>query len=240
MSESETEGKVEYRNLLAGVLSHLQELEWRILIALALIAGGSWLFFELAGVVFDDEPGFRSMDEALVLALREPDDRSDPIGSPLVETAVRDITALGGTAVLTLLTASSAVFLILRGNYRTAFVLIVAVVGGTLLSMLFKDVFARPRPSLVPVETRHLSYSFPSGHAMVSAITYLTVGALLAHTQARRAIKIYILTLAVLLAAAVGISRIYLGLHWPTDVIAGWLAGVSWALAVLLIAHFWN
>ncbi len=221
-------------------LRRLGLLEPRLLLLLALIVGGMWLFAELADVVFDDEPGFRSVDEALILALREPQDLSDPIGPVTVETAVRDVTALGGTAILGFLTISAAAFLLLRGNRRTALILIVAVVGGTLLSMVFKDFFARPRPTLVPVQTEVLSYSFPSGHAMVSAVTYLTIGALLSRTQKRTAIKTYILILSVVLTLAVGFSRVYLGVHWPTDVLAGWLAGAVWALVVVFVADLWK
>lgn len=240
MSESETEGKIEFTNSLVELRRRVGAPEWRVLLLLSLIIVGVWLFAELAEVVFDDEPGFRSLDETLILALREPQDRADPVGSALVETAVRDVTALGGTAFLAFLTVSATVFLLLRGNHRTALILIVAVVGGTLLSTVFKDFSARPRPTLVPVKTEVLSYSFPSGHAMLSAVTYLTIGALLSRTQTRTAIKAYILILSILLTVAVGLSRVYLGVHWPTDVLAGRLAGAVWALIVVLVAVFWD
>lgn len=214
--------------------------EPRLLLLLALIVGGIWLFTGLVDVVFDEEPGFRSVDETLILALREPQDLSDPIGPVTVETAVRDITALGGTAILGFLTISAAAFLLLRGNRRTALILIVAVVGGTVLSLAFKDFYARPRPSLVPVQIEVLNYSFPSGHAMLSAATYLTIGALLSRTQKRTAIKTYIIVLSVVLTLAVGFSRVYLGVHWPTDVLAGWLAGAVWALMVVFVADLWK
>ena len=100
-------------------------------------------------------------------------------------------------------------------------VLLVAVGGGVLLSTLLKIGFDRPRPDLVP-HGAVVYASFPSGHAMLSAVVYLTLGALLARVQPRRLLKLYLLGLAILLTVAVGISRVYLGVHWPTDVVAGW------------------
>jgi undecaprenyl-diphosphatase len=112
-----------------------------------------------------------------------------------------------------------------------------SVIGGAILSNLLKDFFQRPRPEIVP----HLAYaantSFPSGHSMMSAVTYLTLAALLARSQERRRIKAYFLLLAVLITFLVGVSRIYLGVHWPTDVLAGWTAGTTWALLCWLVAR---
>lgn len=240
MKESDAKLSTNWSYPFGRIQRHVQALEWRILVALALIAAGMWLFTELADVVFDDEPAFQAVDEAVILALREPGELSDPVGPPAVETAVRDLTALGGTAILTLLTVNSAVILWLHGNRRSAVVLVLAVIGGTLLSLAFKDLYARPRPSVVPVDIHLVTYSFPSGHSMLSAITYLTIGTLLARATTRRSIKIYIMFLSILLAVAVGFSRVYLGVHWPTDVLAGWTAGIVWALFVWLVANFWS
>jgi undecaprenyl-diphosphatase len=112
---------------------------------------------------------------------------------------------------------------------------LVSVVGGVLISQTMKWAFARPRPDLVPHGAEVFTASFPSGHSMMSAVVYLTLGALLARTQADPAVKTYVLVMAVVLTVLVGASRVYLGVHWPTDVLAGWALGGVWALICLLV-----
>lgn len=192
------------------------------------IAALLWGFVQLAGRLLGSGP--RGFDEAVLLALRNPADLADPIGPPWLELFARDITSLGGIPVLTLVTLCSFGFLLMVRKRRTAVLLLIAVGGGLLLSSGLKDVFDRPRPDLVPHAVQVATQSFPSSHAMMSAITYLTLGALLARTQPRRRVKAYLLTSAVLLTLLVGTSRVYLGVHWPTDVLAGWWAGAAWAM----------
>jgi undecaprenyl-diphosphatase len=207
------------------------------LILLVLIAGGVSLFVELAEEVSEGET--RAVDRAVLLALREPADLADPIGPPWVEEAGRDFTALGSFAVLSLLTLTVCGFLVLDGKQHAALLVLVAVAGGIAGSHLLKEVFQRPRPDLVPHRAVVSSPSFPSGHAMQAAATYLTLGALLARVQRRRRLKALLLALAAFLTLLVGFSRVYLGVHYPTDVLAGWTAGgvwafLCWAVALLL------
>ena len=176
------------------------------------------------------EGGTVAFDNFVLLAFRNPSDLSDPIGPQWVETIMRDFTALGGFAVLTTITAIVVGFLILTRKRHAAWMVVVSIVGGTVISNLLKWTFSRPRPDLVPHGTEVYTLSFPSGHAMLSALVYLTLGALLARTQADTRVKIYLLCSAGILAFIVGISRIYLGVHWPTDVLAGWAVGAGWAL----------
>ena len=168
-------------------------------------------------------------DRHLLLALRT-GDTHEPIGPQWVETMFLDITGLGSTVIVTLVTLATAAFLFMAGRRGTAWLVLAAAGGGTLLNNLLKLIFDRARPDLVAHSVETATTSFPSGHSMLTAVVYLTLGALLARTQDKPAIRIYILSLAVFVTAIVGISRVYLGVHWPTDVLAGWIAGGAWAL----------
>jgi undecaprenyl-diphosphatase len=132
--------------------------------------------------------------------------------------------------VLTMITLAAVIYLVLAGKARVALFLLVAIGGGVVLGFALKAGFGRPRPDLVPHAVRVFTDSFPSGHSMMSAATYLTLGALLARVESYRPLKVYLVGLAVLVSLVVGISRIYLGVHWPSDVLAGWSLGAAWAL----------
>jgi undecaprenyl-diphosphatase len=168
-------------------------------------------------------------DQTILLFFRSFNDLSDPIGPPWVEEMARDITALGSYAVLSVVVCAVIIYLLMAGQRASVFWIFTAVVGGVLLSNALKLVFERPRPDIVAHAARVFTTSFPSGHATLSAITYLTLGALLAGLHETLRFKIYFLSLAILLTIAVGISRIYLGVHYPTDVLAGWCIGAAWA-----------
>ncbi len=202
--------------------------EWFLLVLLALIFGGVWSFAELADEVLEGET--RTFDETILLSLRHGQDLSDPLGPAWFEELMRDFTALGGIGILTTFTLGACGYLLLQGRRRTTLLVLISVGGGILISFLMKYGFSRPRPDLVPHVTYVATSSFPSGHSMMSAVTYLTLGGLLCRTTSRRRIKTYILVVAVLLTVLVGSSRVYLGVHWPTDVLAGWTVGATWAL----------
>lgn len=184
-------------------------------------------FIEIADEVGEGEA--RWFDEGVLLALRTADP-ADPIGPRWFEASVMDITALGGFAVLALVTLFAIGYLAVQRKWIEALTLLVATGGGTAISEGLKVGFARPRPDLVAHVVETTSMSFPSGHAMLSAVTYLTLGALLAQAQERTSVRGYILGVAIVLTLLIGLSRIYLGVHWPTDVLAGWCLGAAWAL----------
>lgn len=174
----------------------------------------------------------------LVLQLfRAQDDLSDPIGPRWVEQSAHDITALGGYPVLTLFTVITIGYLLMIRRGGAAMLVVVAIGGGTLISQGLKALFGRARPDVVPHLVDVHTLSFPSGHSMLSAVTYLTLGALIAAVQPSRRVKAYIVGCAIILALLVGVSRIYLGVHWPTDVLAGWSVGAAWALLCGAVAE---
>ncbi len=196
---------------------------------------GFWMLAELADEVVQGKT--RDLDRDVLLLFRTVQDLGDPIGPPWFEEIVRDLTAVGGIAVLTLATLAVAGFFLLGKKFASTIYLLSAVGGGVLVSTAAKGLFDRPRPDLVPHASVIHTASFPSGHSMMAAVTYLTLGVLVARTLPQIQLKVYVLTLAVIVALLVGISRVYLGVHWPTDVLAGWLAGVVWATICMLGAR---
>lgn len=213
-------------------------IELRALLPLLLVAGGIWFFGVIADEVVGVEPG--RFDRTLILALRQADDPRDPIGPVWFEEMVRDFTAFGSTGPLLFLTSAVCGYFVLRRNYHLAALMLLTVLGAFALTLLLKEGFDRPRPELVPRVTYVNTASFPSGHSTISAATYLTLGALAARLQPGRRLKIFVLAVAALLAFLVGFSRVYLGVHWPSDVLAGWTIGVVWAMVALLLSSWWR
>lgn len=177
------------------------------------------------------------LDRTLLLSLRDPRDLSDPLGGTWFEELGRDITALGGFPILTLFTLAVVGFLAFTRHRTLAWVFLATTLLALLLSSGLKAALDRARPDLVPHKTQVHSPSFPSSHAMHSAATYLTLAGLLARFQQRRRLQLFVLAVAVVVVLAVGVSRIYLGVHWPTDVLGGWVFGSGIALLTLLVAR---
>ena len=224
------------QHIIKRVAGWLPNIEPLVLVTLAVCTASLWGFIKVADEVLEGET--QAFDRWVVRAMRSPENPADPIGPAWVEEMARDVSALGGLAWIALATIVIAIYLWLARKTHMALFLVASTSGGAIVSMLLKRLFSRPRPDIVP----HLSYvytsSFPSGHSMLAAVVYLTLGSLLASVISDLTLKIYVLAVAIALTIAVGLSRIYLGVHYPTDVLAGWLAGLVWALGCWLVARW--
>lgn len=211
------------------MLNLLRRIESRALILVIGLSGALWAFFNVASEVGEGDTA--ALDRTILLALRNPADLGDPIGSRSFEEAMRDVTGLGGFTVVTLVTVVAVLAFLLHGRRRHALVMAGTVLLAELSSDVAKGFYNRPRPDLVPHGAFVYSASFPSGHSTMAAATYLTLAVLIASLEPNRATKAMVFVLAFILMAAIGFSRVYLGVHWPSDVLAGWSLGAAWALA---------
>ncbi|MFD0978195.1 phosphatase PAP2 family protein [Tropicimonas aquimaris] len=211
-------------------------VELTSLALLVMIIGGAWSFAELVDEVFNGNT--RSLDTSLLLLLRDPINPDLPRGPWWLQEMGRDLTALGGIAVLTLAIIGTTGYFLLKRRFGTALFLLVSTGGGMLLSSFAKGYFDRARPELVSHGSLVVTPSFPSGHTLMAAVVYFTLGVIVARSLPGFRLKAYVLSLAAALAMLVGISRVYLGVHWPTDVLAGWIIGAVWAALCLLVARF--
>lgn len=200
---------------------------------IALVAGGIYTFLAIAEEMSDNE--LARMDSALLLFFRDPADLSQPVGPPWFHQTVVEITTLGGYPVLVTLVAAVAGFLLVSRKFGPALFMLGSIITGTLASHLLKIVYDRPRPDLVDHLVQIHTASFPSGHATMSAVVYLTLATLIVRLVDDLAVRIYVVLVAIFLTFAVGMSRIYLGVHWPSDVFAGWALGTTWACLSWLI-----
>ena len=216
-------------------IAWLRGLEIRILLGVLVVVGGAWGFIELADEVKEGDT--QRFDDWALRALRRADNPAVPIGPKWAHEIGRDLTALGGIAALTLAIAAVAGFLFLQRNYRVMWLVLGASAGGLVLSTATKALFHRDRPELVPHLSQVMTTSFPSGHSMLSAAVYLTLGVLLARTVTDLRTKLYLVVVPLLLSFLVGLSRVYMGVHFPTDVLAGWALGIVWAVLCWLTAR---
>jgi undecaprenyl-diphosphatase len=221
-----------WRRLL-GWFTARDRSELRLLVVALGVLALALLFVDLAGEVLEGDT--QQFDERILASLRDGADPSQPIGPKWLRSAALDVTALGSATVLGLTVVAVCGFLALQGLYRYALFVFVASCGGWLLNAVLKVAFGRPRPDVVPHLREVMTLSFPSGHAMTSAAVFLTLGALLMRVSDRRVTRWYCMGVAMLATALVGSTRVYLGVHYPTDVLAGWLIGLTWALLCWLV-----
>jgi undecaprenyl-diphosphatase len=191
-------------------------------------------FFSLSRAVVRGSTG--DWDERILLAMRQANDLADPLGPRWAEEVGRDFTALGGVAVLALISVTAVAFFWLASMRKAAIYVGIASVGAILLSSGLKQAFDRPRPDLVPHGAMVYTSSFPSGHSTMSAAVYLTLGLVASRFVPRRRLKVLLIGVGIIVTVAVGISRVYLGVHWPSDVLGGWALGTCWALVCWCVA----
>ena len=223
----------ELLNAVRARLGKRDREELLLLAGMLVLVAVVWAIANLAGEVLEGDT--LEFDKKLLSALRKADDPTQPIGPPWLELVAFDLTALGGPTVLGLTVAAVVGYLLLHGLYRLSAFVVLASAGGWLLNNVLKELFARPRPDVVPHLREVMTLSFPSGHALTSAAIFLTLGALLMRVAQGRVAKFYCMFVAMMATLLVGATRVYLGVHYPTDVLAGWLIGVSWALFCWLL-----
>lgn len=206
--------------------------------ALLVLAGGAMVFLDLSEDVAEGDT--TAFDLAVLKALRLPGDPNSLIGPKWLHVAAADVTALGSVTVLSLIVVLAVALMLSLKRWSEALVVLVGAGGGVAISQGLKQLFGRERPDLVYRAVEASNPSFPSGHAMLSAVVFLTLGALAARFAPRKRVKALALSAGVLLSLLVGLSRIYLGVHWTSDVLAGWSLGAAWAMVCWVAAWAWE
>lgn len=207
-----------------------------VVVPLLLGAIGLAVFAGIAdGVASGDKQGF----DWSVLTWLHPyvDDPQRVRGPWWLREAAIDITSLGGISVLLLLALIFVFFLLVHGKKLSALLLVVGLAGGVAWSEGLKALFDRARPPAEYQVVETLNASFPSGHALLATVFYLTIGVMLTRAFPRARVKAYAVGWAVVVVLLIGLTRVYLAAHWATDVLAGWGIGAFWAVMLWLFAY---
>jgi len=208
-------------------------IDSRILVLFLTLSAGAFALLWLASEVLEGDTF--ALDRTILRDLRATQNTSVLIGPHWLPYSMIDVTSLGSVTVLTLITVLAVAFLVAVRKHTTAIFVAIAVSSGALVGSALKSLFFRARPDVVPHLVHVSSASFPSGHAMNSAVVYLTLATLLARSQQAVRVRIFLLATAIFLTMLVGISRVFLGVHWPSDVVAGWSVGAAWAVMCSLV-----
>ncbi len=215
-------------------LGNLRSSQPLLPVLVLVVLGATWGFISPADEVMEKET--HHFDETILLAMREPGNTKDPVGPPWLGEMARDITALGGFALLSGVMFVATGVALFSGKRRLAVAGVISVFVGGIFVVVLKQGFNRPRPELVEHATLVSLPGFPSGHSTMAALVWLTLGIVIARTQPRQSLRVFVVAISVAITLLVGVSRVYLGVHWPTDVLAGWTLGGAWAVLFWLIA----
>lgn len=201
---------------------------------LATVAVAVFCFLKAAALSHSET--FAATEAEILQSFRSARDPQETIGPVWLRVTAIDLTALGGTPVITLLTVLVCAYFLLRWRWRRAFFVAGAISLGAIFNSLLKALYDRARPDVVPHLTEVASASFPSGHSMMASITYLTLGALLARSTDSRRERVYFYSVSAALTLLIGFTRVFLGVHYPSDVVAGWAGGFAWAVLCSVMA----
>ena len=177
------------------------------------------------------------LDQAILRALLYTGEPARPLGPDWLREAGRDLTALGSISVLVFISLAVGGWLALKRRWRSVLAMAATIIPGVLLSFGLKRLFSQPRPELIADVTQTFTSSFPSSHAMASLIVYLALADVISRQPGARAVRHYLLFMALAASFIAGFSRLYLSVHWPSDVLAGWTAGAAWLALSALVMH---
>lgn len=213
-----------------------RNFELRLLWPMLLLGLCLWGFLNLAGEMMEGD--LRTVDQWLLSWFRTGGANGTAWGPRWLPDVMRDITALGSPTVLTLTVSTVCGYLMMARRWGMMWMAAGSSLAGWGVSIGLKLVFARARPDALFHGTLADGYSFPSGHAMMSAVVFLTLATLVARLAPRTRLRLYVMGVAMGMSGLVGLSRVYLGVHWASDVAAGWAAGAAWAVLMWLVAHY--
>ena len=224
-------GRLSLKELVRGMRENRAAVGPVALLAVAAL--GVFSFLSIADEVAEGE--IEAVDELLFYLFRSASDPSSPLGPPWLAESAAEITALGGYPVIVLAVLIVVGLLLVTRRYGPALYTVLSVGIGSLISHVLKEFYERPRPNLVEhLDIVHTA-SFPSGHAIVGTVAYLTLAALVARFVDDWRVRVYVVSVALAMAVLIGLTRIYLGVHWPSDVAAGWALGAAWASVAWLV-----